>query len=75
MLTWLVGWLVGWCQIATYTWANVPAQGAPPSPRYSHTATLVNGNVFVFGGFDGRQALNDLYIFNIGMAFHQFALI
>lgn len=60
-----------WCVLFVYTamstWSAVPVRGNPPSARYSHSATLIGGNVFVFGGFDGRQPLNDLFIFNVGM--------
>jgi hypothetical protein len=31
-------------------WAPLEAEGIPPSPRCSHTATLVGGALYVFGG-------------------------
>ncbi|PIA63125.1 hypothetical protein AQUCO_00200865v1 [Aquilegia coerulea] len=37
-------------------------KGTPPSPRDSHSCTTVGNNLFVFGGTDGRDPLNDLHI-------------
>lgn len=36
--------------------------GTPPLPRDSHSCTTVGDNLFVFGGTDGVNPLNDLHI-------------
>jgi N-acetylneuraminic acid mutarotase len=36
--------------------------GTPPVPRDSHTCTTVGDNLYVFGGTDGKNPLNDLHI-------------
>jgi len=33
-----------------------------PSPRFYHSATAIDNNVLVFGGFDGYNYQNDLYL-------------
>lgn len=37
-------------------------KGTLPSPRDSHSCTAVGDNLFVFGGTNGTNSLNDLYI-------------
>jgi hypothetical protein len=32
-----------------------------------------NGNVFVYGGWDGNQMLNDLHVLHTGMSYHETA--
>lgn len=46
----------------TKTWTNPVVKGTPPSPRDSHTCTTVGDNLFVFGGTDGLNPLQDLHI-------------
>jgi hypothetical protein len=42
-----------------------------PSARCAHSASMVgNGNVFVYGGWDGNQMLNDLHVLHTGMSYH-----
>lgn len=36
--------------------------GSPPTPRDSHTCSVIGDNLFVFGGTDGMNPLNDLHI-------------
>jgi|GEM_PF-5976361 len=35
-----------------------------PNPRCSHAAALVNGKVYIFGGFDGTSLCDDVYEYN-----------
>ncbi|KAL2340655.1 hypothetical protein Fmac_008595 [Flemingia macrophylla] len=44
------------------TWKFPIIRGAPPTPRDSHSCTVVGDNLFVFGGTDGTTLLNDLCI-------------
>lgn len=37
-------------------------KGTPPTPRDSHSCTTVGDNLYVFGGTDGMNPLNDLHI-------------
>ncbi len=44
-------------------------EGHPPSippPRRAHTAVLYRGRIWVFGGGNGTQALNDLWTLEVG---------
>ncbi|CAI5938178.1 unnamed protein product [Closterium sp. NIES-64] len=43
-------------------WSKPNIKGTPPSPRDSHTSTVVGSRLFVFGGTDGSSGLNDLYM-------------
>lgn len=60
-------------EVATYnfstnSWTNVlvPTGDALPCPRSGHSATLHNGNMYVFGGKnDESEKLDDLWVYNI----------
>jgi N-acetylneuraminic acid mutarotase len=43
-------------------WSLMEFQGEEPSPRYGHTMVTLDGMFFLFGGWDGNQALNELYV-------------
>ena len=38
-----------------------------PSPRESNGAVVLDGKMFVFGGYSGVQWLNDLHAFDLGI--------
>ena len=38
-----------------------PTDRPRPSPRRAHTACLYRGGIFIFGGGDGKRALNDVW--------------
>ena len=53
---------------ATNSWTNVlvPSGDALPCPRSGHSATLHNGNMYIFGGKDNEsEKLDDLWVYNI----------
>ena len=46
-------------------WTNVEINGGtPPSARSLHAAALLNGNMLVFGGYDGIQRVNTFHAFS-----------
>uniref|UniRef100_A0A1J3DCW7 Kelch domain-containing protein 3 n=1 Tax=Noccaea caerulescens TaxID=107243 RepID=A0A1J3DCW7_NOCCA len=47
---------------AKQIWTQPMINGTPPLPRDSHSCTTVGDNLFVFGGTDGVNPLNDLHI-------------
>lgn len=47
---------------AKQIWTQPMINGTSPPPRDSHSCTTVGDNLFVFGGTDGINPLNDLYI-------------
>jgi len=49
-----------WLEVEVDTTSSSP----PPSARSLHTASLWNDCMFVFGGFDGVERRNDMYVFN-----------
>ncbi len=50
----------------TNHWQEFRTTGKGPSPRYSHTASVLASNlILVFGGHDGHHFFNDLYILDL----------
>ena len=47
--------------------------GTGPDARCAHSSALC-GNLFVFGGWNGRQMLNDMYVLYLGL-FSYFLLL
>lgn len=47
------------------TWYEPEVGGSPPNPRVSVTGSLVNNNVYFFGGFDGVNWLNDIHVLDL----------
>jgi N-acetylneuraminic acid mutarotase len=44
------------------TWETRDARGKQPRPRYWHTASLVNGKIFIAGGHSGSHSLSDVHV-------------
>lgn len=44
-----------------------PVDAPQPPPRRAHTAVLYKGKVWVFGGGNGSQALNDLWTLDVNV--------
>ncbi|KAL9647666.1 hypothetical protein ABK040_015155 [Willaertia magna] len=36
-----------------------------PSPRFDHSSCMISNLIFIFGGYNGKTALNDLYMFDV----------
>ena len=52
-------------KIDTLTWTNPQTTGVRPRRRRAHTTCVYNNCIYVFGGGDGVQALNDTYQLNL----------
>jgi len=51
---------------AKMLWLQGPEGGGAPTARYGHSANLVGGSkMYVFGGTNGAQYFNDLYILDL----------
>lgn len=50
--------------LPTMTWKAGDTQGQSPPPRGNHASAVepVQGQLFIFGGWDGRRRLNDLHV-------------
>ena len=46
-------------------WETRDVRGKQPKPRYWHTAELLEGKLFVIGGFDGTKSLNDVSVLDM----------
>ncbi|KAJ1741007.1 hypothetical protein LPJ79_003757 [Coemansia sp. RSA 1821] len=54
--------------MANCTWYKVPMQGEPLEGRKGHTTVQVGSKMYVFGGTNGKQYLNDLVSFDVHAA-------
>jgi len=54
-----------WYDIDTLTWTNPQTTGDRPCRRRAHTTCVYNNCIYVFGGGDGVQALNDTYMLDL----------
>ncbi|KAI9298051.1 galactose oxidase [Neoconidiobolus thromboides FSU 785] len=48
-----------------YMWSKIEVSGKAPPPRGYHTSTLVSNCIIVYGGSDGTDCFEDLYMFDI----------
>jgi len=46
----------------TMHWTKPQTSGLTPSPRRAHSATVVGTSIYIFGGGDGKNPLNDLLV-------------
>jgi N-acetylneuraminic acid mutarotase len=52
--------------ISTRKWTELQCTGSIPSPRGGHVAVLVDGIMYVFGGFTSKSYyLDELYAFQL----------
>lgn len=52
----------------TRRWYTPPVHDGPkPKGRRAHTAVLYNGKIYVFGGGNGLEALNDVWCLDVGV--------
>lgn len=48
-----------------FQWKMLSSETIAPSPRFGHAAATFESSMFVFGGWDGNNTLNDLWEYNI----------
>lgn len=50
--------------VNTYEWRKVEATGEAPQQRANHSSAVINetGELFIFGGWNGKERLNDIHI-------------
>ena len=46
-------------------WFTPIPQNDPPSCRAAHSCDKVSNNLYIFGGWNGKKALNDLYVLDL----------
>jgi N-acetylneuraminic acid mutarotase len=47
------------------TWKQIKTCDIPPLPRDRHVAVVFNRSIFIFGGYDGFNRVNDFYEYNV----------
>lgn len=50
----------------TLRWVRVNTTTSLPPGRFNHASTLVDNKIVVFGGWDNKTALDDLWVFDTG---------
>jgi len=51
------------CKMYTF-WSAPQTQGCP-GPRAAHSCDIIDGRLYVFGGWNGKRALNDLHVLDV----------
>ena len=58
--------------VETYSWRKVRTRGTPPQRRANHSSALLDDGVaggrselFVFGGWNGSERLNDVHVLDV----------
>eukprot|EP00698_Gefionella_okellyi_P016333 TRINITY_DN4672_c0_g2_i1.p1 TRINITY_DN4672_c0_g2~~TRINITY_DN4672_c0_g2_i1.p1 ORF type:complete len:886 (-),score=227.41 TRINITY_DN4672_c0_g2_i1:1172-3829(-) len=46
------------------TWTRLKVSGTAPSAREFHCAVFLQGEIAIYGGWDGAKWLSDMYVFN-----------
>ena len=61
--------IIGFLPNMSGVWTPSKAAGKQPFPRSSHTASELNGKIYIFGGkeVDGTPSDSTLYILNTGL--------
>ena len=44
-----------------YTWTKIEAQGTLPLNRFGHSAVVCKDSMFVIGGWNGHDTMDDVY--------------
>mmetsp|Transcript_88738 Transcript_88738/g.185549 ORF Transcript_88738/g.185549 Transcript_88738/m.185549 type:complete len:522 (-) Transcript_88738:66-1631(-) len=48
-----------------YTFWSAPDTQACPGPRAAHSCDVIDGRLYIFGGWNGKKALNDLHVLDV----------
>mmetsp|Transcript_5359 Transcript_5359/g.16717 ORF Transcript_5359/g.16717 Transcript_5359/m.16717 type:complete len:526 (-) Transcript_5359:145-1722(-) len=48
-----------------YTFWSAPSTQGCPGPRAAHSCDVIDGRLYVFGGWNGKRALNDLHVLDV----------
>ena len=48
----------------TYIWRKVETTGTVPMARANHSSSSIHYELFIFGGWNGKERLNDIHILN-----------
>ena len=47
------------------SWLDTPSKQPHPEGRCDHAAFAFNGELYIFGGFNGKQTFSDMWKFNL----------
>jgi len=51
---------------AKYKWKRIVGDGTLPLNRFGHTAVIYDNSMFVFGGWNGHDTMDDIYQYSFG---------
>lgn len=49
------------------SWTRIEPKRSGPAPRHCHSAVSWGGKVYIFGGTNGKDKYNDVFVFEPGM--------
>ena len=47
--------------LSTFEWTQIKGNGDSPLNRFGHTAIIYDHSMYIFGGWNGHDTLDDLY--------------
>ena len=56
----------------TKEWRLLAPRGTSPPPLCKHTTLIFGTKLYLFGGFDGEKAHNDVWVLDLGTSAHGF---
>ena len=51
-----------------FKWRKAQTRGKAPEPRSGHSASTVDGNIYIYGGWSSSTQFSDLYIYQPGVS-------
>jgi N-acetylneuraminic acid mutarotase len=51
---------------ASFKWKRVVGDGTRPLNRFGHTSVVYEHSMFIFGGWNGHDTLDDIYQYSFG---------
>lgn len=50
-------------------WVQPLVSGTMPPPRLAHSAEVYSNRMVIFGGYDGKIRMNDVFVLDFGISF------
>ncbi len=50
----------------SYKWRRIEGEGVAPLNRFGHTACLFEHSMFIFGGWNGHDTMDDIFQYSFG---------
>jgi len=57
---------------ASFKWKKIEGEGTQPLNRFGHSAVIYNHYMYIFGGWNGHDTMDDIYQYSIRKKPHLF---